>query len=133
MNYDKYALSGVPPKDSSILINALLLHHYKRGAYYPKGGASEITFHIIRTIEKYGGKCLVRAPISQILVNEQGSAHGKSRLHLFSSGGDASYLTGLFPLDRRESEERYGGSGDSCPRDRFSLWHLHHLPDSPSP
>ncbi|KAI4807584.1 hypothetical protein KUCAC02_027386 [Chaenocephalus aceratus] len=27
----------VPPKDSSILINALLIHHYKRGAYYPKG------------------------------------------------------------------------------------------------
>ncbi|XP_075896603.1 inactive all-trans-retinol 13,14-reductase [Nelusetta ayraudi] len=71
-----YLFYGVPPRDSSILINALLIHHYKRGAYYPKGGASEIAFHIIRTIQKYGGNCLVRAPVSQILVNQQGAAYG---------------------------------------------------------
>lgn len=78
MNHAKHVLPGVPPKDSSILINALLLHHYKRGAYYPKGGASEIPFHIIRTIQRYGGTCLVRAPVSQILVNEEGSAYGEN-------------------------------------------------------
>uniref|UniRef100_A0A671YE94 Si:ch1073-13h15.3 n=1 Tax=Sparus aurata TaxID=8175 RepID=A0A671YE94_SPAAU len=71
-----YLFYGVPPKDSSILINALLIHHYKRGAYYPRGGASEIAFHIIRTIQKYGGNCLVRAPVSQIMVNEKGAAYG---------------------------------------------------------
>ncbi|KAM3859401.1 inactive all-trans-retinol 13,14-reductase [Diretmus argenteus] len=71
-----YLFYGVPPKDSSIVINALLIHHYKRGAYYPKGGASEIAFHIIRTIQKYGGNCLVRAPVTQILVNEAGAAYG---------------------------------------------------------
>ncbi|XP_077595177.1 inactive all-trans-retinol 13,14-reductase [Stigmatopora nigra] len=71
-----YLFYGVPPKDSSILINALLIHHYKRGAYYPKGGASEIAFHIIRTIRKYGGDCLVRAPVSQILVDAKGMAYG---------------------------------------------------------
>lgn len=71
-----YLFYGVPPKDSSVLINALMLHHYKRGAYYPKGGASEIAFNIIRTIQKYGGNCLVRAPVSQILVNEKGTAYG---------------------------------------------------------
>ncbi|KAG7227691.1 hypothetical protein INR49_029453, partial [Caranx melampygus] len=71
-----YLFYGVPPKDSSILINALLVHHYKRGAYYPKGGASEIAFHIIRTIQKYGGNCLVRAPVTQILINEKGAACG---------------------------------------------------------
>lgn len=70
----------MPPKDSSILINALLIHHYKRGAYYPKGGASEIAFHIIRTIQKYGGNCLVRASVSQILVNQQGAAYGEENL-----------------------------------------------------
>uniref|UniRef100_A0A668ALF0 Retinol saturase (all-trans-retinol 13,14-reductase) like n=1 Tax=Myripristis murdjan TaxID=586833 RepID=A0A668ALF0_9TELE len=71
-----YLFYGVPPKDSSIVINALLIHHYKRGAYYPRGGASEIAFHIIRTIQKYGGNCLVRAPVSQILVDEKGAAYG---------------------------------------------------------
>ncbi|XP_038152833.1 inactive all-trans-retinol 13,14-reductase [Cyprinodon tularosa] len=71
-----YFFYGVPPKESSILINALLMHHYKRGAYYPKGGGSEIAFHIIRTIQRYGGNCLVRAPVSQILVDEKGAAYG---------------------------------------------------------
>ncbi|XP_077359741.1 inactive all-trans-retinol 13,14-reductase [Festucalex cinctus] len=71
-----YLFYGVPPKDSSVLINALLVHHYKRGAYYPKGGASEIAFNIIRTIQKYGGNCLVRAPVSQILVDDKGAARG---------------------------------------------------------
>lgn len=73
---------GVPPKDSSLVINALLIHHYKRGAYFPKGGASEIPFHIIRTIQKYGGNCLVRAPVSQILVNKEGAAYGKKLFQL---------------------------------------------------
>lgn len=71
-----YLFYGVPPKDSSILINALLIHHYKRGAYYIKGGASEIPFHIVRTIQKYGGNCLVRAQVTQILVNEEKTAYG---------------------------------------------------------
>ncbi|KAJ0016162.1 hypothetical protein NQD34_014452 [Periophthalmus magnuspinnatus] len=71
-----YLFYGVPTKDSSILINALLVHHYKRGAYYIKGGASEIPFHIIRTIQKYGGNCLVRAPVTQILVNDENTAYG---------------------------------------------------------
>lgn len=96
--------SGVPPKESSVLINALLLHHYKRGAYYPKGGASEIGFHIIRTIQKYGGNCLVRAPVSQILVNDKGAAYGRNRsMSLLLSpaegtmlyGGLTSFLTGV--------------------------------------
>ncbi|KPP64200.1 putative all-trans-retinol 13,14-reductase [Scleropages formosus] len=71
-----YFFYGVPPKDSSCVINALLLQHYKRGAYYPAGGASEIPFHIIPIIQKRGGNVLVRAPVSRILVNEKGAAYG---------------------------------------------------------
>lgn len=68
---------GVPPKESSFLINALLLHHYKRGAYYPRGGASEFAFHIIPVIQQSGGEVLVRAPVQRILLNQQGKAYGK--------------------------------------------------------
>ncbi|XP_063072469.1 all-trans-retinol 13,14-reductase-like [Engraulis encrasicolus] len=80
-NKDLHALSaylfyGVPPKDSSFLINALLLHHYKRGAYYPHGGASEFAFHIIPVIQRAGGNVLVRAPVQRILLNKEGSAYG---------------------------------------------------------
>ncbi|XP_014871691.1 putative all-trans-retinol 13,14-reductase [Poecilia latipinna] len=80
-NKDLQALSayffyGVPPKESSFLINALLLHHYKRGAYYPHGGASEIAFHIVPVIQQAGGEVLVRAPVQRILINSQGEACG---------------------------------------------------------
>ncbi|XP_058263290.1 inactive all-trans-retinol 13,14-reductase-like isoform X1 [Hemibagrus wyckioides] len=71
-----YFFYGVPPKQSSSVINALLLHHYKRGAYYPKGGASEIPFHITKVIQKYGGRVLVRAPVNRILVDNNGAAYG---------------------------------------------------------
>lgn len=68
---------GVPPKESTFLINALLIHHYKRGAYYPRGGASEFAFHIIPVIQKAGGAVLVRASVQRILVNQLGMAYGK--------------------------------------------------------
>uniref|UniRef100_A0A4W4E726 Amine oxidase domain-containing protein n=2 Tax=Electrophorus electricus TaxID=8005 RepID=A0A4W4E726_ELEEL len=71
-----YFFYGVPPKESSCAINALLLHHYKRGAYYPKGGASEIPFHITKVIQKFGGQVLVRAPVNRILVDSKGVAYG---------------------------------------------------------
>uniref|UniRef100_W5N617 Amine oxidase domain-containing protein n=1 Tax=Lepisosteus oculatus TaxID=7918 RepID=W5N617_LEPOC len=71
-----YFFYGVPPKDSSCTINTLLLQHYKRGAYYPRGGASEIPFHIIPVIQKAGGAVLVRAPVQRILVNQEGAAYG---------------------------------------------------------
>ncbi|XP_053541042.1 inactive all-trans-retinol 13,14-reductase [Ictalurus punctatus] len=71
-----YFFYGIPPKESSCVINALLLHHYKRGAYYPKGGASEIPFHIIKVIQKFGGRVLVRAPVNRILVDNNGAAYG---------------------------------------------------------
>ncbi|XP_036413560.1 inactive all-trans-retinol 13,14-reductase-like [Colossoma macropomum] len=67
---------GVPPKDSSGMITALFLHHSKRGSFYPVGGASEIPYHIIPVIQKAGGKVLVKAPVSRILVDKSGSAYG---------------------------------------------------------
>uniref|UniRef100_A0A8C8SMJ1 Amine oxidase domain-containing protein n=1 Tax=Pelusios castaneus TaxID=367368 RepID=A0A8C8SMJ1_9SAUR len=64
-----YLFYGVPPKDSSFLINALLIHHYKRGAWYPRGGASEIAFHAIPVIQRAGGAVLVRARVGRILLS----------------------------------------------------------------
>ena len=58
-------------------MHALLLEHYMYGAYYPKGGASEIAFHIIPTIERSGGRVLVRAPVKEILLDSDGKACGK--------------------------------------------------------
>ncbi|CAK4692530.1 unnamed protein product [Aphanomyces euteiches] len=49
---------------------------YRGGAYYVIGGASVITKKIVRTIEEYGGKVLVRAPVSSILIDESITAVG---------------------------------------------------------
>uniref|UniRef100_H3AY50 Retinol saturase, tandem duplicate 2 n=1 Tax=Latimeria chalumnae TaxID=7897 RepID=H3AY50_LATCH len=67
---------GVGPRDASFALHALLVHHFIRGAYYPRGGASEIAFHIIPVIQRAGGKVLVRAPIKHIPVNKAGEAYG---------------------------------------------------------
>lgn len=70
---------GTAPRDSSFLVNVLMVHHYRRGAWYPRGGASEIAFHAVRLIERAGGAVLVRAPVTRILVNPAGTAVGEHR------------------------------------------------------
>ncbi|KAM4606855.1 all-trans-retinol 13,14-reductase isoform 1-T1 [Discoglossus pictus] len=64
-----YLFYGVPPNDSSFMINALLIHHYKRGAWYPRGGSSEIAFHMIPIIQRAGGRVLVRAPVARVIMS----------------------------------------------------------------
>ncbi|KAJ8389939.1 hypothetical protein AAFF_G00112240 [Aldrovandia affinis] len=69
---------GNIPKDASFSMHSLLMCHYLNGAWYPKGGASEIAYHMIPIIEKAGGAVLVRAPVSRILFNEAKEACGVS-------------------------------------------------------
>ncbi|KAH0626737.1 hypothetical protein JD844_001880 [Phrynosoma platyrhinos] len=73
-----YFFYGVPPKDSSFLMTSLLVRHYQRGSWYPKGGPSEIPFCIIPVIERSGGAVLTKARVNQILVSETGKAIGVS-------------------------------------------------------
>ncbi|XP_078690804.1 all-trans-retinol 13,14-reductase-like [Branchiostoma floridae x Branchiostoma belcheri] len=77
---------GTPPKDAPFTMHATLIsHYYYNGGYYPIGGASEIAFHMIPVIEKAGGAVLVRAPVTQILIDSSGAACGV-RVH--KSSGD---------------------------------------------
>ncbi|XP_062389041.1 all-trans-retinol 13,14-reductase [Sardina pilchardus] len=71
---------GNIPKESSFSMHSLLVCHYLYGAWYPKGGASEIAYHMIPIIEKAGGAVLVRAPVNRILFNEANEAIGVSVL-----------------------------------------------------
>lgn len=67
---------GTEPRRSSFALHAALVNHYLYGASYPRGGASEIAFHMIPVIERGGGRVLVRAPVSQILTDDRGRAIG---------------------------------------------------------
>ncbi|XP_069732922.1 all-trans-retinol 13,14-reductase-like [Phaenicophaeus curvirostris] len=71
-----YLFYGTAPRDSSFLVNVLMLHHYQRGAWYPRGGASEVAFHAVPLIERAGGAVLVRAPVTRILISPAGTAVG---------------------------------------------------------
>uniref|UniRef100_A0A3B3ZC23 All-trans-retinol 13,14-reductase n=1 Tax=Periophthalmus magnuspinnatus TaxID=409849 RepID=A0A3B3ZC23_9GOBI len=69
---------GNIPKDASFSMHSLLITHYLNGAWYPKGGATEIAYHMIPIIEKAGGAVLVRAPVNRILFNSDKEAIGVS-------------------------------------------------------
>lgn len=67
---------GTLPEDASLMMHTLLMNHYVYGGFYPRGGASEIAYHIVPVIEKAGGRVLVRAPVSEILIDSDGAACG---------------------------------------------------------
>ena len=54
-----------------------LITHMIQGASYPLGGTSEIAFQIIPIIERNGGKVMVNASVSKILIDDSGRAIGK--------------------------------------------------------
>lgn len=66
-------------------MHSLLVTHYMNGAWYPKGGASEIAYHMIPIIEKAGGAVLVRAPVNRILFNDAKEAYGGCNFLSFSN------------------------------------------------
>lgn len=58
------------PREASFAMHASLTNHFKYGGYYPKGGPSEIAFNIIPVIERAGGRVLVNAEVTDILMDE---------------------------------------------------------------
>lgn len=67
---------GVHPEQASFTIQAGITAHYMGGAYYPIGGSQEIARALIPTIERSGGRVLVRAAVEQILIDDAGKAVG---------------------------------------------------------
>lgn len=64
---------GTIPSVAPFSMHAALQNHFLKGVSYPVGGSSEISFHIIPTITKAGGKVLVRANVESIVTNESGT------------------------------------------------------------
>ncbi|XP_032937043.1 all-trans-retinol 13,14-reductase [Catharus ustulatus] len=67
---------GVLPSKASFTMHSILVTHFLKGAWYPKGGAGEIAFHIIPVIRKAGGNVFGKAPVQRILLDAQGRACG---------------------------------------------------------
>ncbi|NXG02843.1 RETST reductase, partial [Sakesphorus luctuosus] len=69
---------GVIPSKASFSMHSVLVNHFLRGAWYPKGGSGEIAFHTIGVIRKAGGNVFGKAPVRRILLDPQGRACGVS-------------------------------------------------------
>lgn len=67
---------GVTPKHTSFSMHAVLVDHYLKGAFYPRGGSSEIAFHTIPLIKRAGGAVLTRATVQSVLLDSAGKACG---------------------------------------------------------
>lgn len=59
---------GLPPKQSSFAMHAVVAHHYLDGGNFPVGGASSIARTIEKVIQKSNGKILVGKEVSEILI-----------------------------------------------------------------
>ena len=82
-------------------MHALLVDHYIQGAYYPRGGSSEIAFHTIPLIQRAGGAVLTSATVQGVLQDSAGRACGKT----LNSRAVVSY-----PFNRSTREAEAGGS-----------------------
>ena len=62
---------GLPPAASSFAMHAIVAQHYFEGAYYPVGGAGRIAEAVAPLIEAAGGKVLINAEVTEIVVESR--------------------------------------------------------------
>lgn len=67
---------GLPPGQSSFGVHAIIANHYLNGAAYPVGGAASIAASILPTIEGAGGRLVIDAEVSEIVLDGRGAACG---------------------------------------------------------
>ena len=76
---------GLPPRESSFAIHAVVVDHYLYGACFPYGGSSKISRYIEAEVEKRGGTFLCSQEVIEILV-ENGKAVGVNAIDHRNTG-----------------------------------------------
>ena len=66
---------GLPPKQSTFLVHAMIARHYLYGGYYPVGGSWRIADSIIPKIQVAGGEVFTYARVKNVVV-ENGKVAG---------------------------------------------------------
>jgi all-trans-retinol 13,14-reductase len=109
---------GLPPKQSSFLIHALIARHYLEGAYYPEGGAWKIADSIIPVIQQSGGDLLTYANVKKIVI-QKGRAIGVEMSDgyviradkIISGAGVMNTFNELLPAQLSETQDYRGKLG----------------------
>ena len=70
---------GPVPTKQTFYIHASILNHYIEGGFYPIGGCGIISQNIVPIIEEAGGRVLVRAPVTNIIVRNNKAIGVKCR------------------------------------------------------
>jgi all-trans-retinol 13,14-reductase len=66
---------AAPPSRAPVILHAVLIDHYLRGAYYPKGGGQVLPAHLVDVVRSHGGEVRTRAAVEKILI-EDGNVRG---------------------------------------------------------
>jgi all-trans-retinol 13,14-reductase len=66
---------ALPPSRAPVIMQAVLIDHYLKGAYYPRGGGQVLPAHLVDVVRSHGGEVRTRAGVERILV-EDGKAAG---------------------------------------------------------
>ena len=61
---------GLPPKQSTFMVHAMIARHYLYGGYYPVGGAWKIAESIIPKIQQAGGEVFTYARVDRIVIED---------------------------------------------------------------
>ena len=61
---------GLPPKQSTFMVHAMIARHYLYGGFYPVGGSWQIAKTIIPKIQAGGGEVFTYARVREIIVDD---------------------------------------------------------------
>ena len=61
---------GLSPKYSSFAAHSMVINHFLEGGYYPKGGANQICYKTIETLNSFGGIVYINAEVTEIVTKK---------------------------------------------------------------
>lgn len=66
----QHGVYALPPDEASLIMHALVVMHYFKGAYYPRGGGQVIADALCETIRSHGGDIVLRTRVDRILTED---------------------------------------------------------------
>lgn len=88
---------GLPPKQSSFMMHAMVAKHYMNGGSYPVGGAAKIAETIIPVIQKSGGEVFTYAGVEEILIKKNKAYGVRLKKGEVLTADSIVSCAGLFP------------------------------------
>lgn len=66
----QHGVYGLPPDEVSLVMHSLVVMHYFKGAFYPRGGGQVIADALCESIRAHGGDIVLRTTVERILVED---------------------------------------------------------------